>query len=188
VELKDKYKSEFNECIKAVRRIQEVSRKYLLSKPAKNRWSALECIEHLNNSAKIYLPQIKKGIEKYSDKVSLDNNRNYKHRLIANYIINFFEPPYKIKLKTFSPFVPQNSDEENIDKIFNNFFEYQNDIKELIDNALNLDLRKVIVTSPLNSLVRFKLGEIFPFLAAHQRRHIWQAEKAIEIAIGVKAV
>ena len=180
-ELKEKYKAEFIDCAESAKRLQQKSRKQLVAKPKRKKWSALECIEHLNNTARIYLPQIEKGLMKYSKHSDSDANGSYKHRLIAAYIINYFEPPYRIKLKTFFPFEPKNNNEDRIDKIFNDFREYQLDFIELIERAFELELKRVIVTSPLSSLINFRLGEIFPFLAAHQRRHLWQAEKSIEI-------
>ena len=34
-----------------------------MRKPDEKRWSAAECIEHLNNGCKMYIPEIKKALE-----------------------------------------------------------------------------------------------------------------------------
>ncbi len=178
-EIKEKYKKEFDDCFLAAGNLERKSKNILLQKPGADKWSAVECIEHLNRSADIYITQIKKGIEKYGGRTAKKNNEKFKNRTMVNFMVYYLEPPYKVKIKTFDIFSPK-LNKENIDKIFSDFFEYQRDFKELIDTAFNYNLKKVKVTSPLSSLIRFRLGEIFPFLAAHQRRHLWQAEKTIE--------
>ncbi|HUH12918.1 MAG TPA: DinB family protein, partial [Longimicrobiales bacterium] len=49
-----------------------------------------------------------------------------------------------------------------------------------MNEASNLDRKRIRVRSPLNSKLRLSLGDWFAFLAVHGRRHLWQAERALE--------
>jgi len=84
------------------------------------------------------------------------------------------EPPYKFKMKTFSKFVSNEKlgKQETIGK-FNSGID---EIIKFIHNAEKVDLKKTIIISPVSKIIKYQLGELFPFLAAHARRHIWQAE------------
>lgn len=176
------YKSEFDYCTQSVKKIQSEKREYISTKPAKKRWSAVQCINHLNNTAEVYIGQITKAIKEA--KPDNSDNSNFKVRLITKYMVSSLEPPYKFKMKTFPVFEPVEISPEKTDFVFDKFYDIQNDFKNLIEKSFHYNLKKVIVKSPISSLVRFRLGEVFPFLAAHQRRHIWQAEKTVEILKG----
>jgi hypothetical protein len=49
-----------------------------------------------------------------------------------------------------------------------------------VRQANGLDLSRVRVVSPLTSLMRMSLGQCFGLLAAHERRHLWQAARVRE--------
>ena len=49
----------------------------------------------------------------------------------------------------------------------------------VLRQANGLDLGRVRVRAPMNKWVRFSLGSGFAFMAAHERRHLWQARQII---------
>jgi hypothetical protein len=57
------------------------------------------------------------------------------------------------------------------------FAKLQGELVRLLRRAHGLDLARVKVPSPVTSLLRLSLGQWFHFLAAHERRHLWQAEQ-----------
>jgi len=48
--------------------------------------------------------------------------------------------------------------------------------------ANGIDLSRSCVRSPLASWIRIPLGSAFASMAAHERRHLWQARKITEMA------
>jgi hypothetical protein len=46
--------------------------------------------------------------------------------------------------------------------------------------ADGLDLKRAVVTSPASRFFRMSLGAYLAFLAAHDRRHLWQARQVRE--------
>lgn len=142
-------------------------------RPEKNRWSVGECIEHLNTSYAAYNPIIK-NIISCSINDSVNNPDDYKIRLHFKIFCKWLEPPYKMKIKTFDIFTPDErlNKEETTNQFITNTDEFINFIKQ----SEKVDLKKTIITSPVTDKLKFRLGELFPFMAAHIRRHIWQAE------------
>jgi hypothetical protein len=145
-------------------------------KPANGGWSVGECIEHLNQVAEMYLPQIKDAITK-AEKKELFSNKEFKPRFIQKKMIDSLEPPYKMKMKTFKSMKPASS--LSMEDVLGRFNKLNNDFIGLIEESDKLDYNKAVVISPVSSLIKFKLGEAYLFLAAHTRRHLWQAEQVI---------
>ncbi|MBL1213509.1 MAG: DinB family protein [Ignavibacteriae bacterium] len=146
-------------------------------KPASGGWSVGECIEHLNQVAEMYLPQIKDAITK-AEKKELFSNKEFKPRFIQKKMIDSLEPPYKMKMKTFKSMKPSSS--LSMEEVLGRFNKLNNDFIGLIEESDKLDYGSVVVTSPVSSLIKFKLGEAYLFLAVHTRRHLWQAEQVLK--------
>ena len=68
-------------------------------------------------------------------------------------------------------------------KIFNaketilEFQRIQHDLYSLVAEADGLDLKKIKVASPAASWLKMSLGARLDLIAAHDRRHLWQARK-----------
>ena len=143
------------------------------TKPAPDRWSVGECLSHLNATWDQYKNLIDVALTK-NQTSSLPNPDIYQARFLLKKFTEMMEPPYKFKMKTFSKFVSNEKlgKQETIGK-FNSGID---EIIKFIHNAEKVDLKKTIIISPVSKIIKYQLGELFPFLAAHARRHIWQAE------------
>ena len=84
----------------------------------------------------------------------------------------------RAKLKTTAPFVPRGvrAKAESIAE----FAMLQGRIAELIHEAAEFDLRRIKIVSPFDKRVKYNVFSAFRILIAHQRRHLWQAEQAVE--------
>ena len=67
--------------INEAEQLNQLSFDQLNAKPQPEKWSALECIEHLNYYGIFYLPEIKSRIEKSNSKTELI----FKSGLLGNY-------------------------------------------------------------------------------------------------------
>ena len=57
-------------------------------------------------------------------------------------------------------------------------FDYlQQEVQVRIDRSAGLALDRLRVVSPFDSRIKYNLYAAFCLLAAHQRRHLWQAEQ-----------
>lgn len=143
-------------------------------RPAKNKWSVGECIDHLNSSYAAYNPILKNVIEN-SKNDSVKNHDEFKSRLMFRVFTAWLEPPYKMKVKTFSIFAPD--EKLKLDETVKKFTAGTDEFIEFIQQSEKVELKKTIITSPVSDKLKFQLGELYPFMAAHIRRHIWQAEQ-----------
>lgn len=159
----------------AVSLIESVPEDKFNVKPDSKTWSVSECLKHLINTAEMYIPSIKKVIEN-SLKTEGFKNKNYRHSAFMNFAIRKVEPPYKLKMKTFGSLAPAVK-EYSKSEIQKEFIEAHDELLDLIKESEGIDLGKVKLKSPILPLLRMKLGEVFPFLSAHARRHLWQANK-----------
>ena len=66
---------------------------------------------------------------------------------------------------------------ESRDVVLAAFDEVQRQFLERLRHADGLDLARIRVSSPVAPWWRFSLGAAFAVLAAHERRHLWQARR-----------
>jgi hypothetical protein len=53
----------------------------------------------------------------------------------------------------------------------------QDQILDCLEQANGIDLSRVKVSNPVTNLFKLSVGQEFAFTAAHERRHVWQAQQ-----------
>lgn len=146
-------------------------------KPGPNRWSIAECLEHMNATARFYLPAIDEGIA--------DAIRNgayaegpFKYNLIGRIFSRLMEPPARFRMR--APIDKMPGPERPKRETLAGFRAYQVQYVDRLRQANGLDLSRSCVRSPFASWIRIPLGSAFASMAAHERRHLWQARKITE--------
>lgn len=152
---------------------EDLTEEHFNKRPGKNKWSVAECIDHLNASYNAYAPIIKNVIENSAND-SITNPDEFKSRIFFRFFTSFLEPPYRMKVKTFTIFMPD--EKLNKNDTLKKFYNSTNEFIDFINRSEKVDIKKTIITSPVSDKLRFQLGELYPFMAAHIRRHIWQAK------------
>ena len=149
----------------------------IMKRPPKGGWSAVESIHHLTLTSELYLQRLPPVIEKARQN-SLHGNGPFRMDFKGRLLKWVLEPPYSVmKVKTFasidvhSPEQPKN--------VLRDFLSSQEKLYALYESANGLAIDKIMVTSPLNEKMSYNLFAAFSTIAAHQRRHLWQAEQAL---------
>ena len=88
------------------------------------------------------------------------------------------EPPSKLRSVTAQRFKPLVT--EPLEEILPNFLALQDQLLTTIEDSSGLDLNAIKITSPVSNRIRYNLFSCFEIIAAHQRRHLWQAERVRE--------
>ncbi len=146
-------------------------------KPDIHSWSISECLEHIVLSGQFYINEITNGFLSHKPE-NEPININFKPGLIGNYSAKSMKPgnsgEIKNKMKTFKRMEPGKS---GIDakKLFTDFGKYQDDLILLIEKARYYNLNTIKINSSIGRIIRFKLGDAFRFVIAHNQRHIQQA-------------
>jgi hypothetical protein len=140
------------------------------------RWSIAQCLEHLNTTARAYLPALDDGI---ADAIrrGLYGAGPFRYNLIGRLMAKSMEPPPRFSVKApkvFQPGPPRSRQET-----LAAFGAYQVQFIDRLRQANGLDLARSRVKSPAGWM-RLPLGSTFALTAAHERRHLWQAHRVME--------
>ena len=155
--------------------VQSTEGRLFTVRPTPMSWSAAECLAHLSLSTEMFLPVLKDAIRRNAN-ANANKPRTPKMDLVGKVLAWFLEPPIRKKFKTPAPFVPK-SVRAKADA-FGEFASLQERLLDLLREARTADLRARIV-SPFDKRVRYNLYSAFRIIAAHERRHLWQAEQAV---------
>lgn len=145
-------------------------------KISNEKWSALECIDHLRKYSEIYLKEFEKGIDNSTSKSST----YFKSGLFGGYFAKLMLPgDNTIKMKTFPSMNPSNSSHLNSDKVFDSFLQQEKQLQAILKKAENVNLRKVKIPLSVMPLIKFRLGDMLQVVVFHNKRHLLQAERVL---------
>lgn len=142
--------------------------------PGPGAWSIAQCFDHLNVTAELYIPIIREGINRGRTQ-QLFSEGPFRHTIFGNWFVSTVEPPVKIKVKAPKKFIP--SPEKPLDKIVPAFMDIQEHFLDCLREANGIHLSKIKIQSPAVKFIRLTLGQSFALMAAHERRHLWQARQ-----------
>ena len=161
--------------IRQVEQFSALSTKELNTRPGKDKWSVLECIEHINLYGEFYLEEFEKHILNAKHKSS----EFHKTGLMGNYSANSMLPKgdkTPMKMKTFKHMNPINSDLQVT--VLDKFIKQQKHFLNLLSKAETVSLTKTKCALTIKGL-KFRLGDTLRFYAFHNIRHINQASKVL---------
>ena len=153
--------------------VQSTDGRLFTVRPKALSWSAAECLAHLSITTEMFLPVLRRAID---DARKRKGNGKVKMDLLGRILAWFLEPPIRTRVKTAAPFVPKSTRAKA--EAFGEFASLQEKLIDLLHEARGADLRMKIV-SPFDKRVRYNLLSAFRIVAAHERRHLWQAEQAV---------
>ena len=146
-------------------------------KPAPERWSVAQCFDHLITSNKGFLPIID-TVLKGEKKSSVWQKLPFLPGIWGKLLIKSLDPSQARKMKAPKRFEPAQSDISQ--SIINDFVEQQNRIIEKMKATANLDLERIVITSPAASLITYSLMDAYRIIVVHERRHFQQAQRVTE--------
>ena len=142
------------------------------SEPGK--WSIAECLVHLNLTSEAILPIIRTACDKARANSLLDQGP-FKMEGMGKLLKWSLEPPQLLRFNTKAHLQPLIF--EPLDGVLPGFTHFQDELNQTLDTADGLDLGSVKLPSPFSSRIQCNLLTCFTLIAAHQRRHLWQAEE-----------
>jgi len=146
-------------------------------------WSVGECLGHLNAVARLYQPVLERAIEEGREKGYFGTGP-FGHGVMGWLSVRLMEPPPRFRLPAPRPFQPV--DHGPLREVKREFDQSRERFVAALDDAGGLDLSRIKVASPASALVRLNLAAAFAFLAAHERRHLWQARQ-VRRALGISS-
>lgn len=152
----------------------------LTRRPAPERWSAVECVCHLVAFGDIYSDCMAPAIDQ-GNETQVNNTTTFAPRIFWQWVIDFFEPPYNIKMQTIQSFRPDRSEQPQPEQALRSFSNLQKRFIQQLNTSKTkgLNLSREKVPHPVLSFLKMSLSECLALTDAHQRRHLWQAQQTI---------
>jgi hypothetical protein len=153
--------------------VRGLTPKQLTMRPEPGKWSIAECLAHLNVTAAAVQPLIVKGIER-GKKEELFGNGPFSIGPRGRLLVWLAEPPPKIRMAAPKSVAPPVAI-ANPAQLLPDFMRVQDEWLRLTKEAEGLDQARIKM-GPMLSPFRCRLCASFPWMMAHQRRHLLQAE------------
>lgn len=156
-------------------------------KASPEKWSILQCLEHLNLTSRHYIPQMQMAVQK-----AIASNHSpveyFKRGFIGNKMTTGTRPKADGKIsnpiKTFKNYNPNNlPPSKSTQVVFDEFLKHHQDLLAIIAQSKMVNMNKIKVKSLLGSILKFKLGDAIEFLIAHEQRHVLQAQRVLEAQV-----
>lgn len=171
-------------------------------RPEPERWSVGECLEHLVLTGEAYLEVLDATIEE-GRRRGKHAEGPYRRSLVGRFLTWTLEPPPRLKVSTPEIIRPgasgaegptggrptggparagasDDGGEPGSNEPLPRFLALRARLGRRLEDADGLDLGRIRLTSPFFAFVRFDLGSAFRIVAAHERRHLWQATQVLE--------
>jgi hypothetical protein len=145
-------------------------------RPAEGTWSVGECIAHLNTVNRLYAASIEVALQDSANRSLTSDGGEAKLGLFESWFIRVIEPPYRFKFKAPQKFRPAASRLSH-EELLSDWVSSHDRLAQLAADSQQFDLKRVKVKSPATSLFKPTLLCALMIGPAHDRRHLWQAER-----------
>jgi hypothetical protein len=149
-------------------------------KPAADRWSPAECVEHLNLTSRAYLPLLHDAVAR-ARKMRGARKSKYHRDTLGWFMSKMMAPRHHRKIplpavKTTNDFVPKGNRSRTA--ILSEFVQLQGALVTLIQSADGLPIDKVKIVSPFGGRMKYNAYSALVIIERHEHRHLQQAEEA----------
>lgn len=146
-------------------------------RPKSGGWSAAECIAHLTMTSDVYLELFDAADDAAHDAHDAPTlPARYRMGFGAWLLAKFLEPPGRFRSRTIPAFIPDAAAPKA--STVASFAMSQDALLRWIDSHSTRPLNAMLITSPFNARMKYNAYAALRVIAAHQRRHFWQAERA----------
>src|SRR6266700_779106 len=166
--------SEVEENVQDIRRRAEalvagLTPEQLTQRPEPDKWSIAECLAHLNVTAATIQPILAKGIER-GKRDELFGKGPFNLGPKGSFLVWLAEPPPKVRIRAPKSVAPPVAIADPA-KLLPEFMRVQDEWIRLMKEAEGLNQSKIKM-GPRLSPFRCRLCAGFPWMMAHQRRHL----------------
>jgi hypothetical protein len=144
-------------------------------RPRPGAWSVAECLDHLATGKRVYLAAMRLPAERA---LAEGRTRRGPARpgLIGGWFVRSLEPPVRRAFKMRAPGKIRPRTSPPLSSAAADFFAGHAAVRAFLQEFSEIDLTGVRFPNPFIAGVRFSLATGLHVLAAHDRRHLWQAE------------
>ncbi|RAK00090.1 DinB family protein [Larkinella arboricola] len=146
--------------------------------PAPERWSILQCLEHLNSYGHYYLPQLEKAVYR-GEQEQIAASTSFRSGLLGNYFATSMRPKADGSIGLKAKAVKAHTPAARLDAraVLTTFLDQQRDLLNLLERARRVNIERFRVPISIARFIRLSVGDTFRFLIAHEQRHVLQAQR-----------
>jgi DinB family protein len=137
-------------------------------------WSVAECLDHLATANRIYLQAMRPAAAR-----ALTEGRRrrgpVRPGIIGGWFVRSLEPPVRKLRRMKAPAKIRPRPSPPLADAMEKFVASQHDVVTFLRQYAEIDLAGVLFPNPFITGLRFSLATGLHVLAAHERRHLWQA-------------
>ena len=149
-------------------------------------WSVAECLDHLATANRVYLDAMRPPAAR-ARASGPKRRRPALPGLVGGWFVRYLEPPVKSRFRIGAPRKIRPRTAPALADASAAFFAEHEAARAFLKAHADIDLAGVRFPNPFVRGVRFSLATGLHVVAAHERRHLWQARnvrRAAEIAAG----
>ena len=146
------------------------------------RWSIALCLDHLAVTNAIYGAAIRGAVDR-ARAAGWTRTGAGAPGFVGRKFIASLEPPVKRRVSAPGRIKPRPSTDRAA--ILKAFRDGHDALRQTIADAAGIDINRATFPNPLFGLVRVKVSTGLAIIAAHDRRHLWQAEQ-VERALAAR--
>lgn len=142
--------------------------------PQSGSWSVSECLDHLAITNRVYLTAMEPAARRAHEQGSKRGDPALPG-VIGRLFIKGLEPPVKPRFKMRAPRKIRPRVQAPLPDALASFLASQDGVRAFLRANEELDLAHIRFANPFLPGVRFSLATGLHVIAAHERRHLWQA-------------
>jgi hypothetical protein len=137
-------------------------------------WTVAECLDHLAIANRVYLDAMREPAERARRRGTYRRGPA-RPGWAGQLFVSMLEPPPKSWSKLKSPQRIRPRTAPPLTETFASFMASQADVVAFVRGYADLDLAAIRFRNPFVRGIRFSLATGLHVIAAHERRHLWQA-------------
>jgi hypothetical protein len=144
-------------------------------KPASDRWSIVECLQHLNLAERFYIRNIQHKVDKLGLVQTNPADQSLESDWVGKAMLYIVDPQVKIKVPAPGIIRPRPAADLVPAEVMGQFLDLQTLLQSLLNKAVYLDWNQEKVMTLFGNWLKIRLGDALRMLVAHTERHLKQA-------------
>jgi hypothetical protein len=146
-----------------------------MNQPAPNGgWSVAQCLEHLALMNEFDLRGWQDAVDA-ATRAGRGPFAGLRPTLIGRWFAKSLEPPVRLKAKAIAPVQPGTRFRR--DEILARYRRSHDGYRHLVRTAAAIDVNRIVRPNAIVDKVKMRLATVLLVIPAHDRRHLWQADK-----------
>jgi hypothetical protein len=147
-------------------------------KPAQDKWSIAQCLDHLAIASQKFDGYFSDALARGRKKWPVTTGPAYRPSFMGGWLVKHVSPEAARNLT--APKVLRPAESGNIVQPLEKFLKQQESFIEFVRKSNGIDYNKARLRSPVTPLIRYSLADAFVITVVHGRRHLAQARRVRE--------